>query len=86
MHSFVHLNIQSCGLQDAEGIQLMRALIIGRKTPMLESVGLSRNQLGPKFGQQLISLLVEAIETAKQDAMELVAKNAAAGLLGNQDL
>lgn len=64
----------------------MRALIIGRKTPMLESVGLSRNQLGPKFGQQLISLLVEAIETAKQDAMELVAKNAAAGLLGNQDL
>jgi len=59
---------------------------MGRKTPCLESVGLSRNQLGQKFGQQFIAVLVEAIEVAKQEAIELVTSRAAAGDLGNQNL
>jgi len=43
----------------------MHAIVMGRQTPSLECLGLSRNQLGNKFGQQLSALLFEAIEIAK---------------------
>ena len=43
LYSITTLNLINCGIQDTEGIQITKAIILDRQTPCLESMSLSRN-------------------------------------------
>jgi hypothetical protein len=70
-------------LLESQAVGLMRAVLFARNTPSLESVDVSNNNLSADFGEQVISMMVETIEQAKSEAMEIVR---AAGNLASRDL
>ena len=47
-------------IQDNEGQELCKAVILGKSTPNLKILNLSKNQLGFKFGASLIAQLIDA--------------------------
>ena len=47
-------------------------VILGRKTPNLKTLNLSKNQLGFKFGASLIAQLIDAQSIAQKETMEAV--------------
>ena len=67
-----NLSLVSCAIQDAEAGILLKALILGKQTPNLKSVNLSKNLLGFKFGSTLIALLIDAQSMAQDETMNSV--------------
>ena len=51
----VSLSLQNCSIQDAEGQDLCKIVILGKRTPNLKKLCLAKNQLGFKFGASLIA-------------------------------
>lgn len=54
---FTSLTLENCGLMDAEGVALMRAVFTARESPQLQTVVLARNHLTSSFAGQLIQLM-----------------------------
>ena len=57
----------------------MKSLIIGKVTPNLKAIELRKNNLGFKFGSNLIALMIDAQAMAQEETINEVNQSKAAG-------